>query len=55
MSDWMVLGPNEHGLDGVHHLLGFDTPGLTASLAIADHVSAVVLSETEGACRHAAS
>jgi L-2-hydroxyglutarate oxidase LhgO len=55
VPDWMVLGPSAHGLSGVYHLLGFDTPGLTACLAIADHVSAAVLNEMEGKCRHAAS
>jgi L-2-hydroxyglutarate oxidase LhgO len=39
VTDWLVLGPGEHGVAGVHHLLGFDTPGLTACLAIAEHVA----------------
>jgi L-2-hydroxyglutarate oxidase LhgO len=39
VTDWLVLGPGDHGVAGVHHLLGFDTPGLTACLAIADHVA----------------
>jgi L-2-hydroxyglutarate oxidase LhgO len=55
MSDWLVLGPGAHGLPGVFHLLGFDTPGLTACLAIGDHVRAAIMTERKGACRQAAS
>ncbi len=54
MSDWLVLGPKDHGIAGAYHLLGFDTPGLTACLAVADHVAAAITAETEGACRQAA-
>jgi L-2-hydroxyglutarate oxidase LhgO len=39
VTDWLVLGPDDHGVAGVHHLLGFDTPGLTACFAIADYVA----------------
>lgn len=45
MPDWRVLGPAAHGHAGVFHLLGFDTPGLTACLAVADRVAAEVMSE----------
>ena len=37
-KDFKIEGPNEHGLEGVIHLLGIESPGLTASLAIADLV-----------------
>jgi L-2-hydroxyglutarate oxidase LhgO len=40
--DWLILGPRDHGRAGLFHLLGFDTPGLTACLAIADHVADLV-------------
>lgn len=36
--DFRVDGPAEHGMAGVVHLLGIESPGLTSSLAIAEHV-----------------
>lgn len=50
-SDWRVLSPSEHGLPGTFHLLGFDTPGMTACLAIADHVVRQVIAEEKRPCR----
>lgn len=38
MSDFVILGPTEHDLPGLVHLLGIESPGLTSSLAIADEV-----------------
>lgn len=37
-SDWMIAGPAAHGVPGLVHLLGMDTPGITACLAIASRV-----------------
>ena len=37
-ADWRIEGPDTHGLPGLVNLFGMDSPGLTASLAIADHV-----------------
>jgi L-2-hydroxyglutarate oxidase LhgO len=34
-SDFVVQGPNRHGLNGLVHLFGIESPGLTASLALA--------------------
>lgn len=34
-DDFVVAGPGEHGLTGAVHLLGIESPGLTASLALA--------------------
>ena len=37
--DFHIEGPIEHGLPGLVNLLGIESPGLTASLAIADAVA----------------
>ncbi len=37
-ADFLIEGPAEHGLDGVVQLMGIESPGLTASLAIANLV-----------------
>jgi L-2-hydroxyglutarate oxidase LhgO len=37
--DFMVQGAADHGVDGLVNLFGIESPGLTASLAIADHVA----------------
>jgi len=36
--DFLIEGPREHGVAGLVNLFGIESPGLTASLAIADHV-----------------
>ena len=35
-SDFMLQGPDDHGVAGLLNLFGIESPGLTASLAIAD-------------------
>jgi L-2-hydroxyglutarate oxidase LhgO len=37
-QDFLIQGPQEHGVDGLINLFGIESPGLTSSLAIADHV-----------------
>jgi L-2-hydroxyglutarate oxidase LhgO len=37
-SDFKIQGPEEHGVSGLVNLYGIESPGLTASLAIAQHV-----------------
>ena len=37
-ADFMIQGPREHGLAGAVNLFGIESPGLTASLALADRV-----------------
>ena len=41
-GDWRIDGPAAHGVPGLIHLFGIDTPGLTACLALADHVVGLV-------------
>ena len=38
-GDWRIDGPRDHGVSGLVNLFGIETPGLTASLAIADYVA----------------
>ena len=39
-ADFRIDGPEHHGLDGLVHLFGIESPGLTSSLAIAGEVCA---------------
>jgi L-2-hydroxyglutarate oxidase LhgO len=39
-TDFAIEGPEVHGLPGLVNLFGIESPGLTASLAIADEVTA---------------
>ncbi len=41
-ADFTALGPETHAIAGMVHLFGIDSPGLTASLAIADHVAGLL-------------
>ena len=36
--DFMIQGPADHGVAGLVNLFGIESPGLTSSLAIGDHV-----------------
>ena len=38
-ADFLIQGPAEHGIPGLVNLFGIESPGLTASLAIADQVA----------------
>jgi len=40
--DFMIQGPHEHGVPGLVNLFGIESPGLTASLALADDVAALL-------------
>ncbi|MBF9233832.1 NAD(P)/FAD-dependent oxidoreductase [Microvirga alba] len=40
VADFQIDGPSNHGLTGLVHLFGIESPGLTASLSIAEHVAA---------------
>lgn len=37
-GDFCFQGPQEHGLEGLYNLYGFESPGLTSSLAIAKYL-----------------
>ena len=37
-GDFLLSGPADHGCDGLMNLFGIESPGLTASMAIADEV-----------------
>ena len=41
-GDFRIDGPRHHGIAGLVHLFGIESPGLTAALAIADHVATMV-------------
>ncbi|GJD92769.1 MULTISPECIES: NAD(P)/FAD-dependent oxidoreductase [Methylobacterium] len=38
-QDFRIDGPSEHGLPGLVHLFGIESPGLTASLSLAEDVA----------------
>jgi L-2-hydroxyglutarate oxidase LhgO len=38
-QDFLIQGPADHGVAGLINLFGIESPGLTSSLAIADHVA----------------
>jgi L-2-hydroxyglutarate oxidase LhgO len=40
-QDFLIQGPADHGVAGLVNLFGIESPGLTSSLAIADHVGAL--------------
>jgi len=40
-ADFCIQGPTNHGVPGLVNLFGIESPGLTSSLAIGDHVAAL--------------
>lgn len=40
-ADFLLQGPEEHGLPGLINLYGIESPGLTSSLALAARVAAL--------------
>jgi L-2-hydroxyglutarate oxidase LhgO len=43
-QDFLVQGPAQHGIPRLVNLFGIESPGLTASLALAEHVCALLAS-----------
>ncbi len=41
-EDFLIQGPDSHGVAGLINLYGIESPGLTASLAIAENVAALL-------------
>lgn len=41
-GDWIIAGPEAHGSERLVHLLGMDTPGITACLSIAEEVKKLI-------------
>jgi len=41
-ADFMIQGPTDHGVANMVNLYGIESPGLTSSLAIADHAAALL-------------
>lgn len=42
-ADFLIQGPDSHGVGGLINLYGIESPGLTAALAIAEHVADAAL------------
>ena len=50
-GDFVIQGPDQHGIAGLVNLYGMESPGLTASLAIAERVLRLLgLSPVDDAC-----
>jgi L-2-hydroxyglutarate oxidase LhgO len=44
-ADFLIDGPRQHGLAGLVHLFGIESPGLTSSLSLADEVVSQLTAE----------
>jgi L-2-hydroxyglutarate oxidase LhgO len=45
-GDFAFDCPSTHGLSGLYNLYGFESPGLTSSLAIAKHLDGLIRAES---------
>lgn len=45
-QDFVIQGPQDHGVAGLINLFGIESPGLTSSLAIADEVARIAGAQT---------
>ena len=39
VNDFLIVGSELHGIDGLINMFGIESPGLTSSLSIADYVA----------------
>ncbi|MDM0107021.1 NAD(P)/FAD-dependent oxidoreductase [Variovorax sp. J22R24] len=46
-TDFVIQDARQHGIDGLVNLFGIESPGLTASLAIGEHVKQIVEQQAE--------
>jgi L-2-hydroxyglutarate oxidase LhgO len=46
-ADFVIAGPQVHGIEGLVNLFGIESPGLTSSLALAERVRQDVLAEPQ--------
>jgi L-2-hydroxyglutarate oxidase LhgO len=53
-ADFLIQGPAEHGVPCLVNLYGIESPGLTASLAIAEQVAALLATPAQSAVPRAA-
>ncbi|MBZ9736735.1 NAD(P)/FAD-dependent oxidoreductase [Mesorhizobium sp. CA18] len=54
-SDFVIQDAATHGIDGLVNLFGIESPGLTSSLAIADHVARILTPKITQGSGHAIS
>ena len=47
-ADFMIQGPDDHGVEGLVNLFGIESPGLTASIAIGEYVAQHLLGPPHG-------
>ncbi|WP_238419454.1 NAD(P)/FAD-dependent oxidoreductase [Gordonia sp. 'Campus'] len=45
-GDFVIAGPETHGVDGLVNLFGIESPGITSSMAIGEHVVGLVAPPT---------
>lgn len=46
-ADFIIQGRATHGVPGLVNLFGIESPGLTSSMAIADHVATMLASDSK--------
>lgn len=45
-QDYLISTPVVHGVKGLYHLFGFDSPGLTSCLSIAHHLNNLIMARS---------